>query len=210
VASFVIYLILFQAAWTVWVLLGYPHLRALGEHTLAYALINLGARLVIWVLPVFVYLRYVDEVDAIDYLKLRQHWRCGILVALVFSVLNFLVIVAQRGFPQLHTAAITWNSILSASLLIGFVEEIPYRGFICQKLNEHLSLPLATLISSLLFLAIHLPGWISLHIFQTRVAVFVFIFGVLMVVLLRVARSLWAPIISHSLNDFFSAVLFRP
>jgi membrane protease YdiL (CAAX protease family) len=32
---------------------------------------------------------------------------------------------------------------------------------------------------------------------------------VVMTVLLRYARSLWAPIVSHSLNDFFSAVLFH-
>jgi membrane protease YdiL (CAAX protease family) len=158
---------------------------------------------------VFVYLKYVERVNPMEYLKLRQHWHRGILVALVFSVLNCLLTAAQRGLPQLHAAAFTWNSILSTSLLIGFVEEIPYRGLIFQKLNERLSLPLATLISSLLFLGIHLPGWISLHIFQTRVALFVFVFGVFMVILLRLARSLWAPIISHSLNDFFSVVLFH-
>jgi len=209
VASFVTYLILFHAAWTAWVLLGYPHLRALGEHTLGYALINAGIRLLLWVLPVFVYLRYVERVNPIEYLKLRQHWRRGIVIALVFSVLNFLLTVMQRGLPQLHTAALTWNSILSTSLLIGFVEEIPYRGFIFQKLNERLSLTLASLISSLLFLGIHLPGWISLHLFKLQLAIFVFVFGVVLVVLLRLAKSLWAPIISHSLNDFFSVVLFH-
>jgi membrane protease YdiL (CAAX protease family) len=29
-----------------------------------------------------------------------------------------------------------------------------------------------------------------------------------MVLLLRYTKSLWAPIVSHSLNDFMSAVLF--
>jgi membrane protease YdiL (CAAX protease family) len=206
---FVSYLILFHATWTVWVLVGYPHVRALGEETLAYALINLAVRGLIMVLPVFLYLRYVDGVKPIVSLKLTQHWQRGLLVALVFSVLNLLLTLTQRGLPHLHATAFTWNSVLSTSLLVGFVEEIPYRGFIFQRLNEWFSFPVASLISSLLFLLIHLPGWLSLHLFRTQVAIFVFIFGVVMTVLLRYARSLWAPIVSHSLNDFFSAVLFH-
>jgi len=201
--------VLFNAAWTAWVLLGYPQLRALGEQTLAYALLNVGVRLVIWILPVFAYLRYVDRVNPIVYLKLRQHWHRGVLVALIFSVLNFCLTSLQHGLPHLRSGAISWNSILSTSLLIGVVEEIPYRGFIFQKLHERFSMTVATLVSSLLFVAIHLPGWISLHLFNAATTVFVLVFGILMVLLLRYAKSLWAPIISHSLNDFFSAVLFR-
>src|ERR1043165_5900681 len=55
---FIVYLLLFNATWTVWVLLGYPKLRAIGEQTLKYALINLTVRALLWVLPVFLYLRY--------------------------------------------------------------------------------------------------------------------------------------------------------
>jgi uncharacterized protein len=207
--SFLLYLVLFNSAWTAWVLLGYPHLRTFGEQTLTYALINISVRLVIWILPVFAYLRYVDRVKPIAYLKLRQHWLRGTVVALIFSALNLLLMSIQHGLPHLRSAGINWNSILSTSLLIGFVEETPYRGFIFQKLHERFSATVATFLSATLFLAIHLPGWISLHLFKTATAVFVFVFGIVMVVLLRYTKSLWAPIISHSLNDFFSVVLFR-
>ena len=206
---FVIYLIVFNAAWTTWVVVGYPWARAMGDRTLLYALINLTIRGLLWVLPVFLYLRYLDGVKPCRYLKLAEHWRRGLLVALVVSALNLLASLAQHGFPHLRAGGITWNSILSTSLLIGFVEEIPYRGFIFQKLNEWFSFPSASLLSSLLFLVIHLPGWFSLHIFRIQNAIFVFVFGVVMTILLRYAKSLWAPIVSHSLNDFFAGVLFR-
>jgi hypothetical protein len=49
---FVIYLIIFHAAWATWVLIGYPRLKYVGEQTLAYALINLTIRGLVWVLPV--------------------------------------------------------------------------------------------------------------------------------------------------------------
>jgi membrane protease YdiL (CAAX protease family) len=199
----------FHATWTIWVLVVYPRLRTLGEDTLSYALINLAVRALVWLLPVFIYLRFVDGVKPARYLKLTEHWRRGLLVALVFSSFNLLVSVAQHGWPHFRAGAFTWNSVLSTSMLIGFVEEIPYRGFIFQKLNEWISFPYASLISSLLFLAIHLPGWFSLGLFKIQNAIFVFVFGVLMTVLLRYARSLWAPIVSHSLNDFFAGVLFH-
>jgi membrane protease YdiL (CAAX protease family) len=204
-----VYLIVFHAVWTAWVLVGYPRLRTLGEETLVYALINLTIRALVWVLPVFLYLRYVDGVEPARYLKLTEHWRRGLLFALAFSALNFFASLAQHGLPPFRSAAFTWNSVLSTSLLIGFVEEIPYRGFIFQKLNESFSFPYASLISSLLFLAIHLPGWFSLGLFKAQIAIFVFVFGVLMTLLLHYARSLWAPIVSHSLNDFFAGVLFH-
>jgi uncharacterized protein len=207
--SFVLYLILFHGSWTAWVAFGYPRLRTAGEHTLLYASINLLVRALLWVLPVFAYLHYVNGVSAWSYLKLRTHWRRGLLAAILFSALNFALLVAQRGLPQFHSEAITWNSVLSTSLLIGFVEEIPYRGFILQKLNEWFSFTSAAIISSVLFVAIHLPGWFLLHLFNVRVAIFIFVFGLLMAILLRYSRSLWAPIVSHSLNDFFTAVVFR-
>lgn len=207
---FLVYLVVFHATWTMWVLVGYPRLRTVGEGTLLYMLINLAMRALVWVLPVFVYLRYVDRVKPSRYLKLTEHWRRGLLVALFFSSLNLLAYLAQHGVPQFRTAAFTWNSVLSTSLLIGFVEEVPYRGFIFQKLEEWVSFPYASLISSLLFLASHLPGWFSLRLFKIQNVIFVFVFGVLMALLLRYARSLWAPVVSHSLNDFFSGVLFHP
>jgi CAAX amino terminal protease family. len=206
---FLLYLLGFYATWTAWVLLGYPRLRLLGEQTFLYMLINVVVRALVWVLPIFIYLRYVKRVGPTRYLKLREHWRSGLLAAVMFSILNFLFFMAQRGLPHLRAEGITWNSLLSTTFLIGFIEELPYRGFIFQQLNEWFSLSEAAVISSLLFVAIHLPGWISLHLFRTQAAIFIFVFGLLMVALLRYSKSLWAPIVSHSLNDFFSVVLFR-
>ena len=54
---------------------------------------------------------------------------------------------------------------------------------------------LAVLLSSLLFVAVHLPGWLSLHLFTIHNIIFVFVFGVLMAILLVSSKSLWAPIV---------------
>jgi hypothetical protein len=204
------YLFAFHGVWTLWVLIGYPRLRAVGEHTLLYAVINLAVRGLIWVLPVFLYLRYIDRVKPTDYLKLRKHWLRGIVFGLAVGAVILLLGLLRHGVPHIGPGAITWNSILSTSFLIGFIEEVPYRGFIFQKLDGWYSQTTAIWLSALLFLSIHLPGWLSLHLFTFQIMTFVFVFGVLMAVLLVYSKSLWAPVIAHSLNDFLSAVVFHP
>lgn len=208
---FVLYVVVFFAAWSVlWVWGVYPWaVRRLGDTTLAFALINLAFRFAIWVLPVFWYLRVVDRVDPFEYLRLRLRWRRGVAVGILVSLVNFALAAWRYGSPHWHPAAITWNSVLSTSILIGFFEEIPFRGFMLQKLEESFGFWMAAVISSVLFVGIHVPGWILLGMMNASNLAFAFLFGMIMAVLLRYTRSLWAPVVAHSLNDFISAVLFH-
>jgi len=209
--AFIIYVIAFHAFWmgpyVFWI---YPRMRLLGEATLTYALVNVSLRLLVWVLPVFLYLKFVDQANPIEFLKLRQNWKRGVLIGVVLSVINLLGSMLRFGVPHLSMHSLTWNSVISTSILIGFVEEIPYRGFMLQKFTEAFGFWIATLISSVLFLVMHLPGWISLHLFEISHAVTVFVFGVVMAIVFRYGKSLWGPIITHSTNDFIFLVLFRP
>ena len=68
---------------------------------------------------------------------------------------------------------------------------------------------LANALASLLFVGIHLPGWLSLHLFSWPLAVNIFAFGFVMGILFRLTRSLWSCIIAHDGNDFVSFVLFH-
>jgi uncharacterized protein len=209
VTPFIGYVVLFHSLWALWPFFGYPRLAALGERTLTYAVVNLTIRLLVWVAPVFLYLRYVDAVAPMDYLKLKGHVRRGLVVALVLTVLNLLGSILRFGPPHPSMQRVTWNSMLGTSFLVGFIEEVPYRGFMLQKLAERMNFWVANLITSLLFLAVHLPGWLALHLFRADTAVSVFIFAVVMAIVFRYSESLWAPIVTHSTNDFLSFVLFR-
>jgi membrane protease YdiL (CAAX protease family) len=206
---FIIYLMGFFAIWTAWILFVYPRIVRIGDRTLAYALVNIAFRLFLWVIPVFAYLRYIDRVNAVAYLKLKQYWKRGVLIGLGISLLNFFGTMARVGVPHPTMHNITWNSILSTSILIGLFEEIPFRGFILQKLEERTGFWMANLISSLLFLAIHFPGWISLHLLTAQIVIAVFILGVVFAILFHYSKSLWSAIVAHSLNDFISAVVFH-
>lgn len=209
VAPFLLYLLLFHSAWVFWVYRIYPWLVSLGEATLTYALVNVGLRLLIWVVPVLLYLRWIDRVDPFAYLKLRSQWQRGVATGLLVTLVNFLLSLLRFGWPQPLLHSLTWNHLLSTFFLIGFIEEIPYRGFILQKLQERMNFGLANLLSTLLFVVIHLPGWISLDLLHAEIVLFVFGFGLMMGFIFRYARSLWSVIVAHSLNDFLAGFLFK-
>ena len=205
------YLAFFYFTWTfVWVYGVYPWAtRTIGSATLSYALVNIVFRLSIWVLPVWGYLRYVDHVNVLEYLQLKRHWRRGVIVGLALAAIDFLGTIVRIGPPTGSSASVTWNSILGTSILVGVFEEIPFRGFMLQKLQERLDFATSTVISSFLFVGAHVPGWIMLGSLTAHNVLYVFAFGVVMAIILRYSRSLWAPIITHSLNDCLSFVIFH-
>jgi uncharacterized protein len=208
-APFIAYLLLFYSFWIGWVYVIYPPMQAVGTATVAYALANIAARLLLWVIPVFLYLRYIDHVHPVAYLKLNRYWKRGILIGLALSLLNFLGMLLRFGPPHPIMQYVTWNSVLSTSILIGFFEEIPFRGFIFQKLQEKFPMWIANLLSSLLFLGIHLPGWIMLHVLTWSNVLSIFVLGVIFAIIFYYSQTLWSSIITHSLNDFLSSVLFH-
>lgn len=199
----------FHLAWIAWPYLVYPRLTRLGEATATYAVVNLTLRLLIWVAPVLLFLHYVDRVNPLVYLKLTKRVGRGLAVAAGLTAVNLLGSIARFGVPHLTLERVTWNSVLGTSLLIGFIEEIPYRGFMLQKFAERLPFWQATLVTSLLFVAIHVPGWLALRMINVELPITIFIFAVVMAIALKFARSLWAPILTHSANDFLSFVVFR-
>jgi CAAX protease family protein len=207
--TFITYVLAFHLAWACWPYFLYPRVVAMGETTLAYALVNIGIRLLVWVLPVWLYLRFVDGVDPVNYLKLRHRVRRGVVIALALTTLNLAGSILRFGVPHPDMQRVTWNSMLGTSFLVGFIEEIPYRGFILQKLAERMNFWVANLITSLLFLWIHVPGWLALHLLRADTMATIFVFGFVMGIAFRYADSLWTPIIVHSTNDFLSFVVFK-
>jgi len=207
-ASFLVYVLVFQGAWIAWPYLVYPRLVSIGERTLAYALISIGLRLLIWVVPVFAYLRHVDRVEPLGCLRLTRNVGRGVSVGLLLTVLNLAGSIARFGMPHPTMARITWHSLLGTSFFVGFIEEIPYRGFMLQQIETRTGFWIANLLTSLLFVAIHVPGWIALHQLSADRVVTIFVFGAVMAAVFKYSGSLWGAIVAHSANDFLSFVLF--
>ena len=100
-APLLAYVCVFHLAWIAWPLVVYPRLIALGERTFAYAIANLTLRLLIWVAPVLLYLRFFDRVEPFGYLELRTLGRREVAVAAALTGINLLGSMARFGLPDL-------------------------------------------------------------------------------------------------------------
>jgi len=69
---FIVLVVAFHVAWIAWPYIIYPKiypkLLTVGDRTFEYALLNLSLRLMLLVAPVILYLRYVDDVNPLEYL----------------------------------------------------------------------------------------------------------------------------------------------
>jgi membrane protease YdiL (CAAX protease family) len=205
--AFALYLVGFFGAWTAYVLWLYPLVVGLGEGSLALAAAGIGVRLLIWLAPVLLMLAQNDRVAPLRALGLVEHWQRGVRVGVALAVLLFAASWMRFGWPT--APYLTWSSLLGTSIGVGFFEEIPFRGYILQKLATRMNFWLANLLTSLLFVGVHLPGWLSLHLFSWPLAANIIVFGFVMGILFRITRSLWSCIITHDANDFVSFVLFH-
>jgi hypothetical protein len=112
---FIIYVVTFHVMWAAWPFLIFPRLQATGERTLLYAVANLTIRLIVWVAPVLLFLRWIDGVEPLEYLKLRPNIVRGVVIGLVLTALNLLGTCARFGLPHPSLERVTWNSILGTS-----------------------------------------------------------------------------------------------
>ena len=121
-----------------------------------------------------------------------QGFRTGVQTGITLQVgqdagLNFVLSVgatAESITVSGESALVeTRSAALSAIVLEKTIEELPLNGrnyIMLRKFAERLNFWLANLITSGLFVAIHLPGWMALHTLKVENAVTIFIFGIVM------------------------------
>ncbi len=167
-------------------------------------------RFLIWVLPVFLYLIFVDRTNPFRFLKLNTSLKKGFLwsmgVLLLGAIWQFTAF--KLGYDKI--GQISSISIIGL-LIISVCEEILMRGFILNKLSEIMSFPKALLITSAFFITIHYPGWLLIShlsltvIIKYSVSIF-FVVALPCGYFVRKSNSLYPAIVLHSVNNFVSAL----
>lgn len=171
----------------------------------------------IWVLPFLLLAAKQKQEGAIPPKQLfgfHFHWK-SFLPALALSTLYILcgMLLTHSGWWISPTLPIAQE--LGKLLIVGFVEELVYRGFGLNRLSSFLSGRAANLISSLFFAALHLPAYFirgyrgipfSGAAMLTQ-AISAFILGLIFGLIFQKSKSVWAPAIIHFWYDF-SFVLF--
>ena len=202
------YLLWLYLGWTVYVAYIYQNLITYGAYG---EIINELARFVIYVMPLFWILpkiefpKFTDLGFHGDFIK---NISIGIVVSIIFIAIAAPLTMLSKGMD------IGVESISVASIWVGLsfavvVEEIVFRGYL---LNSFLCYgkAKAVLVSSILFLLIHFPGWWLLGTHSSLVgwittSASIFILGVILSILFLRFNSLWICILVHSANNLVAA-----
>lgn len=209
---FAIYLL---SAWTLHVFVLNPILTSylVPGHPVLLSMIRLGLKALIWCAPLPWIIRYFTQADPLYYLKLNTRIGRGVLWGLVAGLLYLLLFLSidaiwGDGRIELHQSLEIW---MSGILWVGLIEELPFRGFILPKLNEGLPFVWANIVTGLLFLLAHFPGWIA-HLHPLNYFLFngvsVLIRGLFFGWLVKRTGSIWSAVLFHSINNLVHFTIF--
>ncbi|MEI6100416.1 MAG: CPBP family glutamic-type intramembrane protease, partial [Eubacteriales bacterium] len=156
----------------------------------------------IWVLPVFLYLIFIDKTNPFSFLKLTTSLKAGLLWSLGIAAACVLWQYLEIVFLGDKIGPASMSSVLGL-IFIPIFEELPMRGFILQKLAQFMPFPKALFLSALLFLLAHIPGWLlippglpPLQMLFNSFSVFVVV-GLLGGLLNKKSNSLYPSIVLH-------------
>ena len=174
------------------------------------SILSVLLKLVIWVPPVFLMISKVEKKSPVTYIRLtlpsKKDWLwitavlCSLLV--YFSLLNKIT-----GYEiQFALNTDTW---VNTFLIVGFTEEIVFRGYILNKFMERWTFWKANVLTAALFVTIHFPAWYEEGVFTDclhfgSISLQIAVISLLLGWIYKKTSSLWPVIIIHSFYDLFT------
>ena len=178
---------------------------------------SLGVKLLLWGVPAFGYALWVRHQSPCRYLGIavmpsaRQWLKYLIIIGLFLGAqVGFEAIVGGKQLSLIGVHSALTLSDLPAIAASAFLEELLFRGLLLHELAELLPRWGANLLTSLLFVAIHLPFWLShggLSATLLTNAGGVFIFSLLAGWLYLDSSSIWPPTLAHIANNCVATLL---
>jgi membrane protease YdiL (CAAX protease family) len=209
IAHLGIYMTFFYLVWTLKSFFLNPLLDGghLPNHPILHLILYEGIKIFVWIIPVWWIIKRYYQEDPVSFLKLQKNASRGIGWGIVTGILFLAALIVidllwgDRSFHW-HQSLMTW---IGRILLVGLVEEIPFRGFLLQDLSKRTTFLRANLIVALLFTLMHYPGWFVQH--ATVISFIINSFGIFIRALffgwlMKRTDSIWAPVIFHMANNF--------
>ena len=190
------YFIMLVTIWTLYLLFLYDYISSIH---LGYVLTSL-CKVSLFLLPIL----WITKLNGLRSVGISypnsNTFKIGFLVASIYLVVGTMLNIYVGGCSVMKLPDLRFwlfNFIISC-----LVEEIVFRGFIFQRLRSVSSFRLSAIISSILFLIIHFPGWI---IFSMEswivVSISIFILGIVLAYVKERTESVWACYIIHAFNN---------
>jgi membrane protease YdiL (CAAX protease family) len=202
--SVAIYYLLLLSLWFVFHLIFSPWQMV---HTDQYLgeVINSLTKVTLWILPsIYLIRNYKSELtySLTDLFYSKIKWPIA-----MWGVLLFICIPLIRDF--ILKKSLTLNKEFKASdwiwiAVVGFTEEIVFRGLIQNALTSKMQVSYAMIITNILFIIIHFP--IQMHNGEFPSLphfINIFIMGMIFSYSLDKTKNLYVPIILHTLYDLF-------
>jgi membrane protease YdiL (CAAX protease family) len=168
----------------------------------------LTAKIILWIIPELWLLR-ISERTVRDTLNLAN-WKgwlawgggLGVLIALTGIVPNYL-----QGNPLLPTKMSF--PLLNVIIIAPTLEEFLMRGAILGNLQRRYSFRTANIITSVMFVVLHMPGWYFMGVMVDNLvqpiggALSIFLVSLAFGYAAHRSRSVMGGVISHFLNNLF-------
>lgn len=120
-------------------------------------------------------------------------------IVLLFRFVSFPMAAFRQGYDIsfIHSLSLKWLAVVISAISAGICEETGFRGYMQQPIEQRHGAPVAILISSLFFMALHLTkGWATAGMVPIVLGA-----GVLLGLLARSSGSLIPGMIGHVLMD---------
>ena len=169
-------------------------------------------KVILWILPVCLYIKFIDKANILEALKLgnpKGKWRSIFIWLAAFTIIMLAVASIQKGVLP-HAPAAGWLILLLTNIVSPVAEEILFRGFILNKLMARTRFWKANLITSLLFVAIHISYWFYARELNLGVAYDlggVMVLSLILGYFFKKFDSLIPPILAHSINNMLAGLV---
>lgn len=171
----------------------------------------------IWAIP-FLFLivkeKHRETIQPEQIFRFHFHWKSFLTVFVLSTTFVLGKMFFNHGGWWINPN-IFFLQELSKYLIVGFVEELVYRGFGLNMLSNFSSGRTAIVVSSLFFAALHIPAYFihwycdGVFLLATLISqiITVFIFGLIFGVVFQKSKSIWPVAIIHFWYDFIHVLL---
>jgi uncharacterized protein len=213
--SLALFLLAFFVLWTLRATVFYAVDESISSTTLRATFADL-LKLLLWVLPAAAFAYWLRSARPTQYLGLSvvptlRNWMLCLAVTAGFllAVMLFESTVGGKSFSGARLSSLGPVLALLQLALSPLLEELLFRGLVMKELMTLLPTYLATVLTSLLFVGVHLPFWLS-HGGLTQAmisnALGVFVFSLLACWLFARTGSIWPPTAAHIANNILTSL----
>jgi len=206
---------LFFVIWSIRGVIVLPYVNSANLNIWSKEIIKASIKTVIWVTFGGYYIKKYNSVlniSLVEMFSTKIKWK---VLLTCFAAISsyFLFRLASRSVFQDKVALnleFHPSQLIGSFLVVGFLEEIIFRGWFLNSLSVCISERKANIVSSILFTLIHFPGMVIngqniLYLFMFSIPCFSI--SLLFGWAFRKSRSLWTPIITHMMWNLVTVLL---